>query len=477
MIRGQNQMVMDQDLEVEVVLEEEGKKRARGDFEDSNNIEGLGNPRAVRRLQHSLKLYSPQVVFLMETKINKFKMEKVRKSCGYQYGYYGSPYINDREESWNLLRRLHRQGEYPWLEIGLLGKEAIYRKEIFKKGLTEELLRKSDLLNKLQIMKGGLERWANQIRRNEKIKKEVLNSRLAMLLGAERNDENLAKIIDTKIHLNLEIDKDESYWEQRARINWLKLGNRNTSFFHKQATQRSKRNFIHRLQFEDGRETKESKEMEEIARLYFMKLFSAGRQYNNDRILSGIEMCVSDEDNFKLKARYTKEEIWKALSEMGPTKAPEEDGLPAIFYQKCWPIIGEDVSNYCLQKLNDGLVAVKLYMSKAYDRVDWNFVERVMKKMGSDTGWVDMVIKCVSTVSYSVVFNGSASESFIPSRGLRQGDPLSPFLFLCCGEGLSSLMRLAKIENILKGVKASRRGPAISHLLFADDCILFAEAT
>ncbi|KAA3462609.1 reverse transcriptase [Gossypium australe] len=88
-----------------------------------------------------------------------------------------------------------------------------------------------------------------------------------------------------------------------------------------------------------------------------------------------------------------------------------------------------------------------------------------------------MVLKCVSSVSYSVVFNGIVSESFLPTRGLRQGDTLSPFLFLFCGEGLSSLLRLAKASNILKGVKASRSGPAISHLLFADECILFAEAT
>ncbi|KAA3479888.1 reverse transcriptase [Gossypium australe] len=114
-----------------------------------------------------------------------------------------------------------------------------------------------------------------------------------------------------------------------------------------------------------------------------------------------------------------------------------------------------------------GLMAVKLDMSKAYDRVEWNFVEGVMKKMGFDLGWVDSLMKCVSTVSYSVVFNGNIGETFLPSRGLRQGDHLR----------LSGLMRLAKAGNILKGVKASRSGPAISHLLFADDCILFTEAT
>ncbi|KAA3465149.1 reverse transcriptase [Gossypium australe] len=113
-----------------------------------------------------------------------------------------------------------------------------------------------------------------------------------------------------------------------------------------------------------------------------------------------------------------------------------------------------------------GDMAVKLDMSKAYDRVEWGFIEEVMTKMG---------FACV--VSYAVNINGRRGNLFQPSRGLRQGDPLSPFLFLICSEGLSSLMRTAKRQGLIKGAKASRQGPSISHLLFADDCILFGEAS
>lgn len=90
---------------------------------------------------------------------------------------------------------------------------------------------------------------------------------------------------------------------------------------------------------------------------------------------------------------------------------------------------------------------------------------------------VTQLFRCVNTVSYSVVLNGHNGDSFYPSRGLRQGDPLSPFLFLFCGEGLFSLMKLGMQENKIKGVKASRSQPHVSHLLFADDCIPFGEAT
>ncbi|KAA3467670.1 reverse transcriptase [Gossypium australe] len=97
--------------------------------------------------------------------------------------------------------------------------------------------------------------------------------------------------------------------------------------------------------------------------------------------------------------------------------------------------------------------------------------------MGFVEEWVTLVMKCVSTVSYAVNINGNRGKNFRPNRGLRQGGPLSPYLFLICGEGLSTLIRLAVRERALKGIKASKRGLAISHLLFADGCILFEEAT
>lgn len=124
-----------------------------------------------------------------------------------------------------------------------------------------------------------------------------------------------------------------------------------------------------------------------------------------------------------------------------------------------------------------GFMAVKLNMSKAYDRVEWIFLKEVMIRMGFAKEWVSLIMRCISTVSYVVTTNGRNGRIFKPTKGLRQGDPLSPFLFLICSEGLSTLIRIGTREGLIKGVRASRRGPTISHLLFADDCILFVEAT
>lgn len=85
-------------------------------------------------------------------------------------------------------------------------------------------------------------------------------------------------------------------------------------------------------------------------------------------------------------------------------------------------------------------MAVKLDMSKVYDRVEWNFIKEIMVRMGFNMNWIETLMKCLTTVSYSVVVNGYIRESFQLTKELRQSDPLSPFLFLICGEGLSCLI-------------------------------------
>jgi hypothetical protein len=109
-----------------------------------------------------------------------------------------------------------------------------------------------------------------------------------------------------------------------------------------------------------------------------------------------------------------------------------------------------------------GACAVKLDMAKAYDRVEWNYLQGMMLKLGFAESFVHIVMRCVTSVSFSVRVNGILSAPFKPSRGIRQGDPISPYLFLLCSEGLSCLLRAVGPVHLSRGVRVGIHAPWVT---------------
>ena len=110
------------------------------------------------------------------------------------------------------------------------------------------------------------------------------------------------------------------------------------------------------------------------------------------------------------------------------------------------------------RKGKTGHMAMKFDISKAYDRVEWVYLRKIMLKLGLAENQVNLAMQCVASASYTVLLNGEPKGFISPSLGIRQGDPLSPYLFLFCVEGLSALIcRATKLQQV-QGLKSCHGG-------------------
>lgn len=122
-------------------------------------------------------------------------------------------------------------------------------------------------------------------------------------------------------------------------------------------------------------------------------------------------------------------------------------------------VVQEAVHSMKKKQGRKGWMLLKLDLEKAYDRLRWDFLEDTLRAAGLSENWVKRIMECVSGPSMCILWNGEKSESFKPSRGLRQGDPLSPYLFVLCMERLCQLIEKAVEDKRWKPIRLSRGGP------------------
>uniref|UniRef100_A0A2N9F3E9 Protein kinase domain-containing protein n=1 Tax=Fagus sylvatica TaxID=28930 RepID=A0A2N9F3E9_FAGSY len=281
-----------------------------------------------------------------------------------------------------------------------------------------------------------------------------------ILLAQSWNTESSPFTRNLSDELNQILNLEKELWAIKARTNWLVSGERNTSYFHISTLTRRSANRINGVK--DGVGNWLSN-LEDI-KAHFVSGFNS--LYQTDQLSCQLTptplpcwgAILSTEEANTIASPISDPEILSALNSMKPFKAPEL------------------VYTLSKKRGKEGFMIVKIDLEKAFDRMEWSFVRRVLIHFGFLPMIIKLILSCISSTSTSLLFNGSKLPHFLVSRGLRQGDPLSPYLFILCMEFLGALIDSKCALGDWTKVKASRGGPGFSHVFFADDLLLFAKA-
>jgi hypothetical protein len=335
---------------------------------------------------------------------------------------------------------------------------------------------------------------------------------------------------------------------QRARIAFLKDGDANTSFFHRQCTFRRQKNRIHSL-LSSGRVVTDHTDMAEAAFDHFDALL--GTAVDRDCTLDLTPLIEPATNLHELDAPFTADEIWGAVKRLPGHKAPGPDGFTAEFLRSCWAVVGPDIvaafqqlhdmrgRGFC--RLNQALVSLlpkradasslsdyrpislihlvaklfakvlslrlaprlaelvspcqnafiagrnlhdnfilvkqsarllhqlgaprvllKLDLARAFDSLSWPFLFEVLRQHGFGDRFLEWLAILLSSASTRVLINGEPGPPIWHRRGLRQGDPLSPQLFVLAVDVLSKIIKRAIDAGILQQLHPRRPVPAVS---------------
>jgi hypothetical protein len=373
------------------------------------------------------------------------------------------------------------------------------------------------------------------------------------------------------LHQYVSISKaEEAFLKQKARNQWLQLGDQNSAFFHRLLKGRHARNTITHFCDEHGNRVEEVNQIKGLAEEFYKKLLGTSQMGFSDefatRITHLISPIVPAESAALLEKPVTAEEIKKTMFSMPLNKAPGPDGFTTEFFKSSWSVVGEDVvaaiqsffeSGLLLKELNatiltlvpkkpnasfmgdfrpiaccnviykcitkiisnrmipilDSLVSwnqsafipgrnisenvllaqelvrnyhrkggqprctMKIDLMKAYDSVNWEFILHCLACFGFPVKFINWIRECITSPRFSIAINGTLVGFFKGAKGLRQGDPISPYLFVIAMEVFSKIM-----EDYTKAgsgfffhPKCSRL--KLTHLCFADDLLLFCDAS
>nr|XP_023896924.1 uncharacterized protein LOC112008814 [Quercus suber] len=360
----------------------------------------------------------------------------------------------------------------------------------------------------------------------------------AMALRPSAQLVELEKVLQQELDSILNQERD--IWALKSRVNWLVNGERNTSFFHVTTLVRRKRNRINAIKNTVGEWVFEEEDImnarlteadcldlnqavtdEEITvALRSMKPYKApGPDGLHAGFFQRFWLTVGSLVKKEVRQIFATKKMPEYLNKTHLILIPKIQGpetlgnyrpislcnttyklVTKILVNRIKPVLGNLISpvqtafipgrrgtdnaiivqelihSISKAKGKEGYMAIKIDLVKAYDKLEWDFIRERLFHINLPTDLIDLIMSCISTATTSILFNGGTMDPILPSRGIRQGDPLSPYIFILCMDWLGQLIEGKCAEKLWNPVKSSKSGPSFSHLFFTDDLVLFAKA-
>ena len=368
---------------------------------------------------------------------------------------------------------------------------------------------------------------------------------------------------------SLLLSAEERFFMQKSRIQWLDLGDKNTSYFHKMVLQRNSQNYIHFFRAEDGSKITDSLDLKSHAVDYFKSIFGSTNMPSSPVDLVFLQGLLpfrcSDSHAQGLLREVSAAEIKEILYAMPSNKSPGPDGYPAEFFKSAWSTVGPDLigaiqeifrNGRLLKDLNATVIALipktpeassladfrpisccnlaykiiskilanrlkplllecispnqaaflsgrslgenvllalelirnydkssclkssllKIDIRKAFDTVCWDFVLKILEAQNFPPLFRSWIKECMTSPRFSISINGELAGFFEGKKGLRQGDSISPYLFIMVMEVLSRLLDVGAVEGKFSAHPLCT-SPPLTHLAFADDLLVFSDGS